>query len=126
MVKKTTIEDFMGMFHIVPMETNVGNKVFSLEHCRQQILDNICFNIQHFKNNSWTNKLNTFKMLVDADKRQHLCVFTVRLGNQEIYKCNCILKDITEKLEFLNKIYEGISKGFIDSEIQVYSALFRF
>ena len=37
-------------------------------------------------------------------------------------KCNCILKDITEKLEFLNKIYEGISKGFIDSEIQVYSS----
>ena len=34
------------------------------------------------------------------------------------YKCNCATLSTPQKVEFLTKFYEGVSKGILDKEIE--------
>lgn len=119
--KKLTLESFVGTFHIVPMETNTDNNLITLDKCRQKVLDNINYNLGQYRNNLWTRETNVRKMLTVYDIKSHLYIFTIRLGNKEIYKCNLTLKDLTSKLDFLSKIYEAVSNGCLDTELLAYS-----
>ena len=113
-----TMESFMGSFGIVPMTTLKDEGLLSFKNCKDRILDMIKLNIQHFKNDTWKVENRMMKMLVDLDEKKNKSICTVRLGGKRVYKCNCPTLTVPQKVEFLTKFYEGVSKGFLDKQIQ--------
>ena len=112
-----TIESFMGSFGIVPMTTLKDEGLLSFQNCKDRILKMINLNIQNFKNDTWDGTNHMMKMLVDLDEKKNKSVCTVRLGGKRVYRCNCATLTLPQKVEFLNKLYEGISRGFLDKKI---------
>ena len=113
-----TMESFMGSFGIVPMTTLKDEGLLSFKNCKDRILSMIKLNIQHFKNNTWDIDNRMMKMLVDLDEKKNKSICTVRLGGKRVYKCNCPTLSVPQKVEFLTKFYEGVSKGLLDKQIQ--------
>ena len=113
-----TMESFMGSFGIVPMTTLKDEGLLSFQNCKDRILKMIETNIHNFKNNEWNMNNRMMKMLVDLDPRRDRSVCTVRLGGKRVYKCNCATLSTPQKVEFLTKFYEGVSKGLLDKEIE--------
>ncbi len=112
-----SIETFMGDFGIVPMKTAKDEGLMSVETCKTRVLDLINMNIQNFKNNAWNadNRMN--KLLIDLDPKKNKSVFTVRLGGKRIYRCNTVMLSLPQKIEFLTKFYEAVSKGCLNQQI---------
>ena len=115
-----SIEDFMSSFGITRLETQKDEGLLSKASCRQRILDAIKFNIQTFKDNAWTKENQMMKLLVDLDEKKNSAIFNVRLGGKRIYRCSCPLMSLDEKIEFLTKFYEAISKGILDHQIELF------
>ena len=113
-----TMESFMGSFGIVPMTTIKDEGLLSFENCKERIKSMIKLNIQHFKNDTWDIDNRMMKMLVDLDEKKNRSICTVRLGGKRVYRCNCATLTTPQKVEFLTKFYEGVSKGFLDKQIQ--------
>ena len=118
-----SIEDFMASFGITRLETQKDEGLLSKASCRQRILDAIKFNIQTFKDNAWTKENQMLKLLVDLDEKKNSAIFNVRLGGKRIYRCSCPLMSLDEKIEFLTKFYEAISKGVLFSSLADFSIL---
>ena len=116
----TSIEDFMSDFGIVRLETQKDEGLISKASCRQRILDMIELNITHFKNNSWDKSNQMSKLLVDLDEKKNSAIFNVRLGGKRIYRCSCPLMKLDQKIEFLTKFYEAVSRGVLDHQIELF------
>ncbi len=116
----TSIEDFMADFGIVRLETQKDEGLISKASCRQRILDMIELNITNFKNNSWNKKNQMNKLLVDLDEKKNSAIFNVRLGGKRIYRCACPLMKLDQKIEFLTKFYEAVSRGVLDHQIELF------
>lgn len=116
----TSIEDFMADFGIVRLETQKDEGLISKASCRQRILDMIELNITHFKNNSWDKSNQMSKLLVDLDEKKNSAIFNVRLGGKRIYRCSCPLMKLDQKIEFLTKFYEAVSRGVLDHQIELF------
>ena len=115
-----SIEDFMSSFGITRLETQKDEGLLSKASCRQRILDAIKFNIQTFKDNAWTKENQMLKLLVDLDEKKNSAIFNVRLGGKRIYRCSCPLMKLDQKIEFLTKFYEAVSKGILDHQIELF------
>ena len=115
-----SIEDFMASFGITRLETQKDEGLLSKASCRQRILDAIKFNIQTFKDNAWTKENQMLKLLVDLDEKKNSAIFSVRLGGKRIYRCSCPLMKLEQKIEFLTKFYEAVSKGILDHQIELF------
>ena len=113
-----TMESFMGSFGIVPMTTLKDEGLLSFKNCKDRILKMIETNIHNFKNNEWNMNNRMMKMLVDLDEKKNKSICTVRLGGKRVYRCNCATLTTPQKVEFLAKFYEGVSKGLLDEQIQ--------
>ena len=113
-----TMESFMGSFGIVPMTTLKDEGLLSVANCKKRILDMLKYNIQNFKNNTWEINNRMLKMLVDLDEKKNKSIFTVRLGGKRVYRCNCATLTVPQKVDFLSKFYEGVSKGYLDKQIE--------
>ena len=116
-VNLVSIEDFMGNFGIVPMATSRDEGLLSFDVCKQRILDVIKLNIKNFKEDLWKKENRMMKLLVDLDDKRQKSIFTVRLGGKRIYRCNMQMLDPQQKVEFLTKFYEAVSRGYLDSKI---------
>ena len=112
-----SIEDFMGSFGIVPMETTRDEGLVSFDVCKQRILDLIKLNIKNFKESLWKKENRMLKLLVDLDDKRKKSIFTVRLGGKRIYRCNTQKLELPEKIDFLTKFYEAVSRGCLDKQI---------
>ena len=113
-----TMESFMSSFGIVPMTTLKDEGLLSFQNCKDRILKMIEINIHNFKNNAWDINNRMMKMLVDLDTKLNRSICTVRLGGKRVFRCNCATLSTPQKVEFLTKFYEGVSKGFLDKEIE--------
>ena len=114
-----TMESFMGSFGIVPMTTLKDEGLLSFDNCKDRILKMIELNIHNFKNNAWDMNNRMMKMLVDTDeKKNNKSICTVRLGGKRVYKCNCPSLTAPQKIEFLSRLYEGVSKGLLNKAIE--------
>ena len=113
-----TMESFMGSFGIVPMTTLKDEGLLSVANCKQRILDMIVYNVNNFKKNAWCKENRMLKMIVDLDEKKNKSIFTVRLGGKRVYRCNCATLTDPQKVDFLNKFYEGVSKGLLNNVIE--------
>ena len=116
-VNVVSIEDFMGSFGIVPMATTRDEGLVSFDVCKQRILDLIKLNIKNFKEDLWKKENRMMKLLVDLDDKRKKSIFTVRLGGKRIYRCNMQMLEPQQKVEFLTKFYEAVSRGCLDKHI---------
>ena len=116
-VNVVSIEDFMGSYGIVPMSTTRDEGLVSFDVCKQRVLDLIKLNIKNFKEDLWKKENRMMKLLVDLDDKRKKSIFTVRLGGKRIYRCNMQMLDPSQKVEFLTKFYEAVSRGYLDSKI---------
>lgn len=117
-VNVVSIEDFMGNFGIVPMATTRDEGLVSFDVCKQRVLDLIKLNIKNFKEDLWKKENRMMKLLVDLDDKRKKSIFTVRLGGKRIYRCNMKMLEPQQKVEFLTKFYEAVSRGYLDSKIE--------
>lgn len=60
------------------------------------------------------------KLLIDLDEKKNTSVFSVRLGGKRIYRCSCQLLPLEQKIAFLTKFYEAVSKGILDTQIETF------
>ena len=51
---------------------------------------------------------------------KNISVFSVRLGGKRIYRCSCPLFPTDQKIAFLTKFYEAVSKGILDTQIETF------
>ncbi len=116
-VNVVSIEDFMGNFGIVPMATTRDEGLVSFDVCKQRVLDLIKLNIKNFKEDLWKKENRMMKLLVDLDDKRKKSIFTVRLGGKRIYRCNMQMLEPQQKVEFLTKFYEAVSRGYLDKKI---------
>ena len=112
-----TIENFMGDFGIVPMTTLRDEGLVSFDVVKERILKLITLNIKCFKENLWNKENKMNKLLVDLDEKKNKSIFTVRLAGKRVYRCNTTLLAPQQKIDFLTKFYEGISRGILDKQI---------
>jgi len=115
-----SIEDFMSAFGITQIATQKDEGLLSKESCRKRILKEIEINIQNFKNDGWSKENQMHKLLTELKKKDNVIstIFSVRLGGKRIYRCSCGLLNKQQKIEFLTKFYEAISKGILDEQIE--------
>ena len=111
------IESFMGSFGIVPMKTAKDEGLMSFDVCKQRVLDLIKLNIKNFKEDLWKKENRMMKLLVDLDDKRKKSIFTVRLGGKRIYRCNTQMLNLPQKVDFLTKFYEAVSRGCLDKQI---------
>ena len=116
-VNVQTIEDFMGSYGIVPMATMRDEGLVSFDVVKERILKLITLNIKCFKENLWNKENKMNKLLVDLDEKKNKSIFTVRLAGKRVYRCNTTLLAPQQKIDFLTKFYEGISRGILDKQI---------
>ena len=116
-VNTVSIEDFMGSYGIVPMATTRDEGLVSFDVCKQRVLDLIKLNIKNFKEDLWKKENRMMKLLVDLDDKRKKSIFTVRLGGKRIYRCNMQMLEPQQKVEFLTKFYEAVSRGCLDKQI---------
>ena len=117
-INTLNIEDFMSSFGITRLETQKDEGLLSKESCKQRILDLITMNIKNFRDNSWDKSNQMNKLLIDLDEKKNISVFSVRLGGKRIYRCSCPLFPTDQKIAFLSKFYEAVSKGILDTQIE--------
>lgn len=117
-VNVVSIEDFMGSYGIVPMATTRDEGLVSFDVCKQRVLDLIKLNIKNFKEDLWKKENRMMKLLVDLDDKRKKSIFTVRLGGKRIYRCNTQMLDLPQKVDFLTKFYEAVSRGCLDKQIE--------
>ena len=119
-INTLNIEDFMSSFGITRLETQKDEGLLSKESCKQRILDLITLNIKNFRDNSWNKSNQMNKLLIDLDEKKNISVFSVRLGGKRIYRCSCPLFPTDQKIAFLTKFYEAVSKGILDTQIETF------
>ena len=117
-INTLNIEDFMSSFGITRLETQKDEGLLSKGSCKQRILDLITMNIKNFRDNSWDKSNQMNKLLIDLDEKKNISVFSVRLGGKRIYRCSCPLFPTDQKIAFLTKFYEAVSKGILDTQIE--------
>ena len=121
-INMESIEDFMSAFGIIQLETQKDEGLLSKESCRKRILKEIELNIQNFKDDSWDERNQMHKLLTELKKNKECIstIFSVRLGGKRIYRCSCGKLTKQQKIEFLTKFYEAISKGVLDKQIETF------
>ena len=119
-INTLNIEDFMSSFGITRLETQKDEGLLSKGSCKQRILDLITMNIKNFRDNSWDKSNQMNKLLIDLDEKKNISVFSVRLGGKRIYRCSCPLFPTDQKIAFLTKFYEAVSKGILDTQIETF------
>ena len=119
-INTLNIEDFMSSFGITRLETQKDEGLLSKGSCKQRILDLITLNIKNFRDNSWDKSNQMNKLLIDLDEKKNTSVFSVRLGGKRIYRCSCQLLPLDQKIAFLTKFYEAVSKGILDTQIETF------
>ena len=108
----------MSSFGITRLETQKDEGLLSKGSCKQRILDLITLNIKNFRDNSWDKSNQMNKLLIDLDEKKNTSVFSVRLGGKRIYRCSCQLLPTDQKIAFLTRFYEAVSKGILDTQIE--------
>ena len=110
----------MGNYEMVPMTTLKDEGLLSFDECKNKLLHLIQYNLDQFKNNSWdlTNRMN--KILTDLDPKKNKTILSLRIGTKRFYRSNFRLLNALEKVEFLSKLYQGVSAGCMDKELQYF------
>ena len=99
------------------MNTVKDEGLISFDGCKNRLLDLIKLNIQHFTKGSWNEKNHMWKIVVDKETKGKT-ILSLRSGSRTFFRFSAPIMDISAKITLLNKLYEQVSKGMMDNQIQ--------